>query len=36
MIIALEILFLTLLGLASLSIAGCAVLVIGGLFRGQK
>jgi len=36
MIIALEILFLTLLGLASLSILGCAALVISGLFRGQK
>ncbi len=36
MIIALEIFYLTLLGVASLSIAGCAALVIARLFKGQR
>lgn len=35
-LIALETFFLTLLGLASLSIGGCAVLVLARLFKGQK
>lgn len=36
MIMALEIFYLTLLGLASVAIAGCAVLVIADLYKGQK
>ena len=36
MIMALEIFFLSLLGLASLGIAGSAVIVVARLFKGQK
>jgi hypothetical protein len=35
-LLALEIFFLGLVGLASLGMAGVAALVIGGLFKGQR
>lgn len=35
-LLALEIFFLVLLGLAALAMAGFAVLVITGLYKGQK
>ena len=36
MILAIEIFFLTLLGLSFLTISGCALLVLKNLFRGQR
>lgn len=36
MIIALEIFYLSLLGIASLAIAGSAAVVVARLFKGQK